>query len=45
MVNPQKHPHVKRDLAGRFLDYLVSDQGKALITGFRAGGEQLFYVQ
>ncbi len=45
MVNPQKHPHVKRDLAGKFLDYLVSDQGKALIRGFRAGGEQLFYVQ
>jgi len=45
MVNPQKHPHVQVGLAKKFLDYLVSDQAKALITGFRRGGEQLFYVQ
>lgn len=45
MVNPQKHPHVKVELAKKFLDFLVSDQAKALITGYRRGGEQLFYVQ
>lgn len=45
MVNPLKNPHVKVELAKRFLDYLTSDQAKALITGFRVGGEQLFYVQ
>jgi len=45
MVNPQRHPHVKADLAKKFLDYLTSKQAKALITGFRAEGEQLFYVQ
>ena len=45
MVNPQKHPHVKVGLAKKFLDYLTSKQGKELITGFRRGGEQLFYVQ
>ena len=45
MVNPGKHPHVKVNLAKKFLDYLVSEQGKALISGFRLGGEQLFYVQ
>ena len=44
MVNPAKHPHVKVDLAKKFLDYLVSDQAKQLITGFRKGGKQLFYV-
>ena len=45
MINPRKHPHVKIELAQKFLDYLTSDQGRALITGFRVNGEQLFYVQ
>ena len=45
MVNPQRHPHVQRELAQKFLDYLGSAQAKALINGFRRGGEQLFYVQ
>jgi tungstate transport system substrate-binding protein len=45
MVNPQKHPHVKIDLAKKFLDYLSSNQAKIIITGYRRGGEQLFYVQ
>lgn len=44
MVNPEKHPHVKVDLAKRFLDYLTSKEAQQLITGFRKGGEQLFYV-
>jgi len=45
MVNPAKHPHVKVALATKFLDYLTSAQAKALINGYRRGGEQLFYVQ
>lgn len=45
MVNPQKHPHVKVKLAEKFLDYLTSPQAKSLITAYRRGGEQLFYVQ
>lgn len=45
MVNPQKHPHVKVALAKKFLDYLVSEPARQLITGFRKEGEQLFYVQ
>lgn len=44
MVNPAKHPHVKVDLAKKFIDFLVSEQGRTLINGFRANGEQLFYV-
>jgi tungstate transport system substrate-binding protein len=44
MVNPEKHSHVKVALARKFLDYLTSDQAKQLITGFRKGGKQLFYV-
>lgn len=45
MVNPEKHPHVKNELAKAFIDYLTSPQAKALITGFRKGGQQLFYVK
>lgn len=45
MVNPQKHPHVKVSLAKKFLNYLISNQAKTLINGYRKGGEQLFYVQ
>jgi tungstate transport system substrate-binding protein len=45
MVNPQKHAHVKTELAQKFLDYLISKPSRALIAGFRKGDEQLFYVQ
>lgn len=45
MVNPAKHPHVKKELATEFLNYLVSDEAKQRITGFRKGGKQLFYVE
>lgn len=44
MVNPAKHSHVKADLAKKFLDFLVSEEAKQLITGFRKGGKQLFFV-
>ena len=44
MVNPERHHHVKTQLAGKFLDYLTSQPAKEMITGFRKGGEQLFYV-
>ncbi|MDT8443993.1 MAG: substrate-binding domain-containing protein [Desulfuromonadales bacterium] len=44
MVNPARHPHVKVDLARKFMDYLVSEQGRRLITNFKVNGEQLFYV-
>ena len=44
MVNPQRHSHVKADLGRKFLDYLTSQQARILISGFRKGNEQLFYV-
>ena len=45
MVNPAKHKHVKVELAQKFIDFLTSAEGKALITGYHRSGEQLFYVQ
>ena len=43
LVNPAKHPHVKRDLGQKFVDWVVSPQGQAAITGYKIGGEQLFF--
>jgi len=44
MVNPVRHPHVKEDLARKFLDFLTSEEGQGLINGFEMAGEQLFYT-
>jgi tungstate transport system substrate-binding protein len=43
LVNPERHPHVKKDDARRVMDYLVSPQGQAAIAAFRVAGEQLFF--
>lgn len=45
MVNPERHPHVKVDLAKKFIAFLTSAEAKAIITGYQRNGEQLFYVQ
>ena len=42
LVNPAKHPTVKKDLGQAFIDWLVSPDGQAAIAGYRIGGEQLF---
>ena len=42
VVNPAKHPHVKKDLAQAFADWVVSPAGQASIAGYMIGGEQLF---
>jgi len=43
LVNPQKHPHVKRDLGQKFIDWLTSTNGQQTIAGYRINGEQLFF--
>lgn len=43
VVNPAKHPHVKKDLAQAFADWVVSPAGQASIAAYRIGGEQLFF--
>ena len=43
LVNPERHPNVKRDLAQQFIDYLVSPEGQKDITNYKINGEQLFY--
>jgi tungstate transport system substrate-binding protein len=43
LVNPEKHPHVKVDLARKLLDYLTSPEGQAKIAAFRVDGKVLFH--
>jgi tungstate transport system substrate-binding protein len=43
LVNPAKHPHVKKALGQAFIDWLVSPQGQAAIAAYKIGGEQLFF--
>jgi len=43
VVNPAKHPHVKKDLAQAFADWVVSPAGQASIAEYKIGGEQLFF--
>jgi len=43
VVNPQRHPHVKREEAQAFVDWVISPQGQASIAEYRIGGEQLFF--
>ncbi len=41
-VNPEKHPHVRNDLAMQLEDWLVSEKAKSLIDGYMISGEKLF---
>lgn len=43
LVNPERHPHVKRVAAERFITWLTSDAGRAAIASYRIGEEQLFF--
>jgi tungstate transport system substrate-binding protein len=43
VVNPAKFPHVKKDLAQAFADWVVSADGQQTIASYKIGGEQLFF--
>ena len=43
LVNPEKHPTVKKDLGQAFIDWIISAEGQNAIRGYRIEGEQLFF--
>ncbi len=43
LVNPARHPHVKKADGLAFIDWLTSPDGQAAIAGYKIGGEQLFF--
>ena len=43
LVNPAKHPDVKKDLGQQFIDWLISPDGQQTIANYKIAGQQLFY--
>ena len=43
LVNPAKHPHVKKDLGDAFIAWVISPEGQKAIADYKIGGEQLFF--
>jgi tungstate transport system substrate-binding protein len=43
LVNPAKHPHVKKEWAQQFIEWIVSAQGQQAIASYKIDGEQLFF--
>jgi tungstate transport system substrate-binding protein len=43
LVNPEKHPHIKRDLGEKFIDWLISADGQRTIAEYKIDGVQLFF--
>jgi tungstate transport system substrate-binding protein len=43
LVNPAKHPHVKKAMGQAFIDWLLSTEGQRAIGDYRINGQQLFF--
>ncbi len=43
LVNPAKHPHVKAVDGQKFVDWVTSSPGQAVIANYKIGGEALFF--
>jgi len=43
LVNPARHPHVKKALGQQFIDWLISADGQSDIANYRIDGQQLFF--
>jgi len=43
LVNPERHPNVKREWGQAFIDWLTSPAGQTTIAGYKINGEQLFF--
>lgn len=43
LIDPVKHPHVKKAAAETFINWITSDAGHKAITDFKLNGQQLFF--
>ncbi len=43
LVNPARHPHVKKEAGQKFVGWLISPAGQAAIAAYKIEGEQLFF--
>jgi tungstate transport system substrate-binding protein len=43
LVNPARHPHVKKEMGQAFIDWVISPAGQTAIAEYKIGGERLFF--
>jgi tungstate transport system substrate-binding protein len=43
LVNPNKHPSVKKELGQMFVDWLISSEGQKAISDYKINSAQLFF--
>jgi tungstate transport system substrate-binding protein len=43
LVNPEKHPKVKKELGQAFVDWLISPEGQRAISAYKINGKQVFF--
>lgn len=43
LVNPEKHPSVKREFGQAFIDWVISPEGQGAIGSYKIDGQQLFF--
>ncbi|WP_193173964.1 substrate-binding domain-containing protein [Nisaea nitritireducens] len=44
LVNPAKHPVVKKELGQSFIDWVTGDEGQKTINSYKLNGQQLFFA-
>jgi tungstate transport system substrate-binding protein len=43
LVNPAKHPHVKKEFGQQLVDWLISNEGQDAIRSYKVNDQQLFF--
>jgi len=43
LVNPERHPNVKKEWGQAFVDWVISPEGQKAIADYKIDGEQLFF--
>jgi len=43
LINPERHPHLRHDLARQWHEWLLSSDGQAAIASFKINGEPAFF--
>jgi len=43
-INPKKFPHVKYDLAMKFVDFITGPEGQKIIANYKVEGDPIFFV-
>mgnify|MGYP002653815785 CR=1 FL=1 len=43
LLSEEKHPHLKHEMAAKWHNWLLSDEGQQAIADFKVDGQQLFF--